>query len=93
MNDYFSNITKFLNIIDVVATGDEILDRDTAAIEKYRSHPSVMLIKSHYEQVEAFSFLRTSAVEVLEHVDNITSILRMPRLLVVFRQRLLKTRK
>ena len=64
-----------------------------AAIEKYRSHPSVMLIKSHYEQVEAFNFLRTSAVEVLENVDNITSILRMPRLLVVFRQRLLKTRK
>ena len=44
LNDYFSNITKSLNIADNnenVATGDEIPDPVTAAIEKYRSHPSV----------------------------------------------------
>ena len=63
LNDYFSNITKSLNIADNnenVATGDEIPDPVTAAIEKYRSHPSVMLIKNHYENVEVFNFRRAS---------------------------------
>ena len=48
LNDYFSNITKSLNIADNnenVSTGDEISDPVTAAIEKYRSHPSIILIK------------------------------------------------
>ena len=74
LNDYFSNITKSLNIADNnenVATGDEIPDPVTAAIEKYRSHPSVMLIKSHYENVEVFNFTRASITEVLEQVNNL----------------------
>ena len=74
LNDYFSNITKSLNIADNnenVATGDEIPDPVTAAIEKYRSHPSVMLIKSHYEDVEVFDFRRASITEVLEQVNNL----------------------
>ena len=74
LNDYFSNITKSLNIADNnenLATGDEIPDPITAAIEKYRSHPSVMLIKSHYEDVKAFDFRRASITEVLEQVNNL----------------------
>ena len=73
MNDYFSNITKSLNIADNnenVTAGNKISDPVTTAIEKYRPHPSVMLIKSHYENVEIFNFRRASIVEVLEQVDN-----------------------
>ena len=76
MNDYFSNITKSLNIADNnenIATSDEISDPVTAAIEKYRSHPSVMLIKGHYENVEVFDFRRASVVEFLEQVDNLNT--------------------
>ena len=74
LNDYFSNITKSLNIADNnenVTTGDEISDPVTAAIEKYRSHPSIILIKSHYENVAVFNFRNASVVEVLEQVDNL----------------------
>ena len=74
LNDYFSNITKSLNIADNnenLTAGNEISDPVAAAIEKYRSHPSVMLIKSHYENVEGFNFRRASIVEVLEQVDNL----------------------
>ena len=74
LNDYFSTITKSLNIAENnenVATGDEISDPVTAAMEKYRSHPGVMLIKSHYENAEVFDFRRISIVEVLEQVDKL----------------------
>ena len=74
MNDYFSNITKSLNIADNnenVATGDEIPDPVIAAIEKYRFHPGVMLIKSHYEDAEVFDFKRASITEVLEQINNL----------------------
>ena len=74
LNDYFSNITKSLNIADNnenIATADKISDPVTAAFEKYRSHPSVMLIKGHYENVEVFDFRRASAVEFLEQIDNL----------------------
>ena len=50
---------------------NRISDPVTAAIEKYRSHPSVLLIKNHCEDVDAFSFRSASVVEVLEQVDNL----------------------
>ena len=74
LNDYFSTITKSLKIAENnenVVTGDEISDPVTAAIEKYRSHPGVMLIKSHYENAEVFDFRRVSIVEVLKQVDKL----------------------
>ena len=58
LNDYFSNITKSWKNAgnnEEIATGDEISDQVTVAIEKYYSNPSAMLIKSHYENVETFS--------------------------------------
>ena len=91
LNDYFRNITKSLNIADNnenVATGDEIPDPVTGAIEKYRSHPSVMLIKSHYEAVEFSTLEGPQLQRFLSKL--ITSILRRPRLLVVFPLGLLK---
>ena len=63
-----------MNIADInenVATSDEIPDPVTAAIEKYCSHPSAMLIKSHYENVEVFNFRRVSITEALEQVNNL----------------------
>ena len=74
LNDYFSNITKSLNIADNnenIATGYEISDPVTADIEKYRSRPSVMLIKGHYENVEVFNFRWASVVEFREQVENL----------------------
>ena len=58
LNDYFSSITKSLNIADNnenVSTGDEISDPATAAIEKYRSHPSINLKKKAIMKILRFS--------------------------------------
>ena len=74
LNDHFANITKSLNIAgnnETESTGDEISDPVTAAIEKYRSHPSVILIKNHSENIEAFDFKRASIAEVLGQVDSL----------------------
>ena len=81
LNDYFSSITKSLNIADNnenVSTGDEISDPVTAAIEKYRSHPSINLKKSHYENIEVFNFRKASVLEVLEQVDNLDTKKALP---------------
>ena len=74
LNEYFSNVAKSLNIADNnenLLPVDGISDPVTAAIAKYRSHPSVLLIKSHCEDVEAFSFRRATFVEVFKQVDNL----------------------
>ena len=71
LNEYFSNVAKSLNIADNnenLLPVDGISDPVTAAIAKYRSHPSVLLIKSHCEDVEAFSFRRATFVEVFKQV-------------------------
>ena len=73
MTIYF---TKSLNIADNnenVATGNEISDPVSAAIEKCRSHPNVMLLRSHNEDVEVLFFGRASIVEVLEQVDSLNT--------------------
>lgn len=74
LNDHFANITKSLNIVgnnETESTGDEISDPVTAAIEKYRSHPSVILIKNYSENIGAFHFKRAFIAEVLGQVDSL----------------------
>ena len=67
LNEYFSNVANSLNIADnneSVLPVDGISDAVTAAIEKYRSHPSVLLIKSNCEDVEAFSFSEEEKLKI-----------------------------
>ena len=85
LNECFSTITESLNIVSsnenrlsVVGISDPV----TAAIEKYCHHPSVLLIKGHFRSAEACFSKGLQFLKLLSRL--ITSILRRPRLLIVF---------
>ena len=74
MNEYFSTITKSLNVassnenqLSVVGISDPV----TAAIEKYCYLPSVLLIKGHFRSAEACCFKRVTISEIIEQADNL----------------------
>ena len=74
LNEYFSNVVKSSTITDNSENTlpvDAILDPVTAAIEKYDSYPSVLLIKGHCEDIEAFRLRKASVVEVVEQIVNL----------------------
>ena len=91
LNEYFSTITESLKIagsnenqLFVVGISDPV----TAAIEKYCYHPSVLLIKATTEVPKHVVPNGLQFQKLLSRL--IASIARRPRILIVFRPRLLK---
>ena len=72
-NDFFVNIVPNLGITklnfdnDFIETGDQISN----SINKFRNHPSIVMIKSRNSDSDVFSFSAISYNDVLKKIENL----------------------
>ena len=75
LNLFFSNAVKSLNIAENIyitnRVSDNLKDPVTRAIEKFKTHPSVLIIKDKIFQGNKFSFTEVSQSEVEKEIKNL----------------------
>ena len=75
LNLFFSNAVKSLNIAENTyitnRVYDNLNDPVTRAIEKFKTHPSVLIIKDKIFQGNKFSFIEVSQSEVKKEIKNL----------------------
>ena len=73
---FFENATKTLNINEnsyIVDSSSSITDPVDKAINTYKNHPSILLIKQKLENVDRFSFKDVSVSEIEEELRELNS--------------------
>ena len=75
MNNYFSTITKSLDIIKWPDPGHSTdnMDHIMMAIRKYENHSSILKIKSHYKSETRFKFKNITPDSVKEKVKSLST--------------------
>ena len=75
LNRIFSNAVKSLNIAENTCitnrVSDNLKDPVARAIEKFKTHPSVLIIKDKIFQGNNFSFTEVSQFEIEKKIENI----------------------
>ena len=75
LNHFFSNAVKSLNIAENTyitnRVPDNLKDPVTRAIEKFKTHPSVLIIKDKIFQGNKFSFIEVSQSELEKEIKNL----------------------
>ena len=73
-NKFFENVTRGLEINEnsyIIDTDSNEINSVEKAINKYRNHPSVLLIKSRLKNVPSFSFNEAGLSEIERELDLI----------------------
>ena len=73
-NKFFENVTRGLEINEnsyIIDTDSNEINSVEKAINKYRNHPSVLLIKSRLKNVPGFSFKEAGLSEIEREPDLI----------------------
>ena len=78
-NDFFSNAVKNLNIEsyahfswDEYFLGHDVIDDPILnAINKYKSHPSILKIKDNISENECFSFKNVDLLSIIKEITNL----------------------
>ena len=73
-NKFFENVTRGLEINEnsyIIDTDSNEINSVEKAINKYRNHPSVLLIKSRLKNVPSFSFNEAGLSEIERQLDLI----------------------
>ena len=76
LNNLFQNTTKSINIIEksyIVDSSSSITDPVDKAINTYKTHPSILLIKQKLEDVDHFSFKEVSVSETEKELRELNS--------------------
>ena len=76
LNNFFQNAIKTLNINEnsyIVDSSSSITDPVDKAINTYKNHPSILLIKQKLENVDRFSFKDVSVSEIEEELRELNS--------------------
>ena len=75
LNLFFSNTVKSLNIAENTyitnRVSDNLKDLLARAIEKFKTHPSVLIIKDKIFQGNKFSFLEVSQSEIEKEIKKL----------------------
>ena len=75
LNRFFSNIVKSLNIAESTCIthriSDNLKDPVARAIEKFKTHPSVLIIKEKIFQGNKFPFTEVSQSEIEKEIKNV----------------------
>ena len=75
MNDYFTDITKTLNIPKYIPNeSEEILPPNSSIdhiIEYYKDHPSILRIKQHCQETAKFSFKSANATVIKDEIASL----------------------
>ena len=74
LNDYFVNITASLEISEIeenLIKTNELSDPINIAVNMYKRHPSIQLIKQRVTVGEKFSFQQVSLEEILSQLKNL----------------------
>ena len=75
LNRIFSNAVKSLNIAENTCitnrVSDNLKDPVARAIEKFKTHPSVLIIKDKVSQGNKFSFTEVSLSEIENKIKNL----------------------
>ena len=75
LNRIFSNAVKSLNIAENTCitnrVSDNLKDPVARAIEKFKTHPSVLIIKDKISQGNKFSFTEVSQSEIEKEIKNL----------------------
>ena len=75
LNRIFSNAVKSLNIAENTCitnrVSDNLKDPVARAIEKFKTHPSVLIIKDKIFQGNKFSFTEVSQFEIEKKIENL----------------------
>ena len=75
LNRFFSNAVKSLNIAENTCitnrVSDNLKDPVARAIEKFKTHPSVLIIKNKIFQGNNFSFTEVSQSEIEKEIKNL----------------------
>ena len=76
LNNFFQNAIKTLNINEnsyIVDSSSSITDPVDKAINTYKNHPSILLIKQKLENVDHFSFKEVSISEIEKELRELNS--------------------
>ena len=76
LNNFFKNATKTLNINEnsyIVDSSSSIIDPVDKAINKYKNHPSILLMKEKLENVDQISFKVVSVSEIGKQLRELNS--------------------
>ena len=76
LNNFFQNSTKNLDINEnsyIVDSSSSITDPVDKAINTYKNHPSILLIKQKLENVDHFSFKEVSISEIEKELRELNS--------------------
>ena len=75
LNRFFSNAVKSLNIAENTCitnrVSDNLKDPVARAIEKFKTHPSVLIIKDKIFQGNKFPFTEVSQSEIEKEIKNL----------------------
>ena len=75
LNEFFKNAVSTLNMtkISVITTrtSDGITDPMDKAIDKYKFHPSILLIQKHLKNRYVFSFKTVEMADIEKEINNI----------------------
>ena len=91
LNAFFSNIVKELNIKvkeDLLCDVSDINDPVERAIQKYKNHPSIQMIKETFDSYKMFSFDLVSSDTIFKQMLSLDT--KMLRTVMVYQPRLLK---
>ena len=76
LNSFFENATKSLGInensyiVEEITNSNDPIDK---AIQKYKFHPSILLIKSKVDKLTPFSFCETTSLEIEKEIRDLNS--------------------
>ena len=74
LNKFFENATRGLEINEnsyIIDTDSNEINSVEKAINKYRNHPSVLLIKSRFKNIPSFSFIEAGLSEIERELNLI----------------------
>ena len=91
LNAFFSNIVKELNIkvkVDLLCDVSDINDPVERAIQKYKNHPSIQIIKETFDSSKTFSFDLVSSDTIFKEMVSLDT--KKLRTVMMYQPRLLK---
>ena len=75
LNKFFKNVVSALNIKDIrfitKRSSDGITDSIDKAIDRYKFHPSIVLIQKHLKNRDVYSFKRVEIGYIEKEINNI----------------------
>ena len=75
LNKFFKNVVSALNIKDIrfitKRSSDGITDSIDKAIDRYKFHPSIVLIQKHLKNRDVYSFKRVEIGDIEKEINNI----------------------